>query len=170
MAADLFTSIARAFGMDDATWERHANPWSVYTRMATVPFIVLALWSRAWIGAWSLVPIALVAYWLWLNPRLFPPPASTRSWASRAVLGERVWLNRRSVPIPAHHVGAVRLLGILGAVGVPVFLYGIVVLEPWPTWFGMTVTVLGKLWFLDRMVWLWEDMRDASPVYRAWAR
>jgi len=25
----------------------------------------------------------------------------------------------------------------------------------------------GKLWFLDRMVWLWQDMQDAMPEYRS---
>ena len=161
---------ASAFRMDDATWERHANPWSVYTRMATAPFIVLALWSRAWIGWWSLIPIAIVGAWLWLNPRAFPPPRSTNNWASKAVLGERVWLNRKTVPIPAHHARAAALLSVVGAIGVPVFLYGIVMLDAWPTLFGMTLTFLGKLWFVDRMVWLYEDMRNATPEYRSWLR
>ncbi len=62
-----------AFAMDDATWERHPNPWSVYTRMLGLPLIALAVWGCAWIGWWSLVPIAAVAVWLWLNPRMFPP-------------------------------------------------------------------------------------------------
>ena len=143
--------IASVFRMDDDTWARHANPWSVYTRMATVPFIVLAFWSPAWIGWWSLAPIAIIVVWLWLNPRLFPPPQSTNNWASKAVLGERVWLNQKYVPIPAHHRRAANLLSVLGFVGVPVFLYGIAVQELWPALLGMAVTFIGKLWFIDRM-------------------
>jgi hypothetical protein len=27
---------------------------------------------------------------------------------------------------------------------------------------------LGKLWFADRMVWLWENMADATDEYRSW--
>jgi hypothetical protein len=168
--APIAQMIATAFGMNDETWARHANPWSVYTRIATVPFIILALWSRAWIGAWSLIPIALLAFWLWYNPRAFPPPASTNNWASKAVLGERVWLNRGTVPIPAHHQRAAQLLSVLGTVGVPVFVYGIVMLQIWPTLLGTAITVLGKLWFIDRMVWLYEDMQDAVPDYRRWRR
>ena len=38
----------------------------------------------------------------------------------------------------------------------------------WPTIFGVALTALGKLWFVDRMVWLYEDMKDARPEYRAW--
>ncbi len=43
-------------------------------------------------------------------------------------------------------------------------------LEAWPTLLGMTLTFLGKLWFVDRMVWLYEDMRNATPEYRSWLR
>lgn len=162
--------IASAFGMSDETWARHANPWSVYTRIATVPFVILAFWSRAWIGWWSLLPIGLLLAWLWYNPRAFPPPRSTDNWASKAVLGERVWLNRGNVPIPAHHARTTQLLSVAGTIGVPIFIYGIVTLEIWPTLLGMAITVLAKLWFIDRMVWLYEDMKDATPTYRAWLR
>lgn len=27
-----------------------------------------------------------------------------------------------------------------------------------------------KLWFVDRMAWLYADMRDATPEFRAWQR
>ena len=86
------------------------------------------------------------------------------------MLGERVWLNRKSVPIPAHHARAAALLSVVGAIGVPVFLYGIVMLEAWPTLLGMALTFLGKLWFIDRMVWLYEEMKDATAEYRSWLR
>ena len=69
--------IARLFAMSDGVWARHANPWSVWTRMATLPVLLLALWSRAWIGWWALLPVAAVLVWTWLNPRLFPPPRTT---------------------------------------------------------------------------------------------
>jgi len=26
----------------------------------------------------------------------------------------------------------------------------------------------GKLWFLDRMVWLYEEMKELHPPYRRW--
>ncbi len=35
--------VARAFALDDEGWRRHANPWSVWTRVATLPLIVLAV-------------------------------------------------------------------------------------------------------------------------------
>ncbi len=38
----------------------------------------------------------------------------------------------------------------------------------WPPVLGAALVYLGKLWFLDRMAWLYEDMNDATPEYRVW--
>ena len=38
----------------------------------------------------------------------------------------------------------------------------------WETIFGMVIVILGKSWFLDRMVWLYDEMKDANPDYRSW--
>ena len=75
--------LAGVLRMDDAAWERHANPWSGWTRLTTLPLLILAVWSREWLGWWALVPVAVALAWLWLNPHLFPPPRSTRNWMSQ---------------------------------------------------------------------------------------
>ena len=157
-----------AFRMDDRTWARHANPCSVWTRVAILPLLALAIWSRVWIGWWALVPVIGLMVWTWINPRAFPPPRSTNAWASKAVLGERVWLNRHSVPIPEHHRRAANILTMISASGFVPLAWGLIALAFWPTIFGVALTALGKLWFVDRMVWLYEDMKDARPEYQAW--
>jgi len=73
--------IAALFGMDDETWMRHANPWSVWSRATVLPVLILAAWSRVWIGWGALVPGVLAVLWMGANPRLFGPPASFDSWA-----------------------------------------------------------------------------------------
>jgi hypothetical protein len=161
---------ANIFRMSPGVWERHASPFSVWTRFATFPFIMLALWSIHWIGWWAALPIALLALWLTLNPRLFPPPAHTTSWAARGVMGERVYLARRDIPIPAHHVRAVSALTAMAVAGSVVTLAGLVWREPIAFMSGAIVTVLGKLWFVDRMVWLFDDMSRCEPRYAAWLR
>jgi hypothetical protein len=151
--------IARAFAMDEAAWARHANPWSGWTRVATLPLLVLALWSRTWIGPWwAAALVAALLAWTWANPRAFPPPRTTAAWMSRAVLGERLWLARDTVPIPAHHRRIPHLLAALAMAGLPVLAWGIAMLEVWPTLLGLALSMLGKLWFVDRMVWLHRDM------------
>lgn len=162
--------LARAHGLDDAGWARHANPWSVWTRVPLLALFALAIWSRAWIGAWALVPVVALVLWTWANPRAFPPPARTDTWSARGAMGERVWLNRDAVPIPAHHARVALLTSALGLAGLPFLAYGLWALEPWPTIFGVTLGMLGKLWFCDRMVWLYDDMSARHPKYRDWAR
>lgn len=161
-------AMAAMFRMNEQTWARHANPWSVWTRNTALPLLVVAIWSRTWLGWWALVPLVLALLWTWLNPRLFPVPASTRNWASKAVLGERVWLNRRQVPIPAHHSRALHLLIATAALGLPVLAWGLYNLQLWPTLLGSVLIYAGKLWFLDRMVWLYQDMCELHPEYRRW--
>ena len=48
--------IAKLFNLTDENWMKHSNPWSVWTRYSVLPIIVLAFWSRIWIGWWCLVP------------------------------------------------------------------------------------------------------------------
>jgi hypothetical protein len=164
-------TIALAFAMSDRVWERHANPWSVWTRVASAPLPFVAIGSHAWLG-WplALILFAAVACWLWFNPRVFPPPISTNNWSSKAVLGERVWLNRSRFPIPGDHATAATLLGIVSGVGALTGLVGGLLTDAWMLVLGVAIMVLGKLWFCDRMVWLYEDMKDTNPTYRSWLR
>ncbi|MBX9255391.1 hypothetical protein H1Q63_15855 [Desmonostoc muscorum CCALA 125] len=50
----------------------------------------MPVWSRVWLGWWSLIPVTIAVLWMWLNPRIFPKPQSTYHWISKGVLGERV--------------------------------------------------------------------------------
>tara|TARA_B100000949_G_C14106799_1_gene376581 strand:- start:126 stop:617 length:492 start_codon:yes stop_codon:yes gene_type:complete len=151
---DLGDASEKLMGMDDATWRRHANPWSGWSRVATLPALALAIWSRVWIGWWALALVAAVLLWTWLNPRLFPEPRSLDNWMSRGVMGERIWLARKREPIPAHHARMANLLNALSALAMVPFAWGLWQLEIWPTVFGMAVSMLAKLWFVDRMVTL----------------
>ena len=42
--------------------------------------------------------------------------------------------------------------------GFALMIWGVVVLGTWPTLAGMAVVLLAKLWFVDRMAWLHQDM------------
>lgn len=163
--------IEQLFRMDDRTWDRHASGWSVWTRFATLPFLFLACWSHTWIGPWgAAAAVSALALWSWVNPRLFPPPRHTDTWHAKATFGERVWLNREKVPIPLHHARMARLLSLLAALGFAVGIAGAIANHLWLTLFGGFIAYFGKFWFLDRMVWLYQDMKDKDPIYRSWLR
>jgi len=159
--------LAKAFNLTDSNWMRHANPWSVGTRYSVLPLIVLAFWSRIWIGWWSAIPAALSLAWMFFNPVFFPKPKSTDNWASKSVLGERVWMNRKKVAVPAHHRRLPAILNAISSLGMVLAIYAIVKLAFWPAVLGVALAYLGKSWYLDRMVWLYEDMKEV-PEYGAW--
>ncbi|MGW4425204.1 DUF6653 family protein [Streptosporangium sp. NPDC004631] len=156
------TVVADTFRMTDEAWKRHANPWSVYTRFAAIPAMILAIWSRTWIGWWSLLPVAAVIVWLWLNPHVFPPIETPRGWAARGIYGEKLWLLKPD-QVPQGHRGILRLLIPLGVAGFALLVWGLIALLVWPTVFGMTLVVLAQLWRIDRLGLLYEERRRAVP-------
>lgn len=150
----------RMMAMDDAAWDRHTNPWSGWTRVATLPVLTIAIWSRVWIGYWSLLAIGICLIWIWINPRMFPKPASTKNWMSRGVLGERIWLARHKHKIPAHHQRMATALNTGAFAGLIAYATGLYYLHLWITLIGLFAMMLFKLWFLDRMVWLYFEQQD----------
>jgi len=155
--------------MSDDVWFRHANPLSGWTRFFTYPLVVLAFWSRDWLGIWFLIPVVVVFAWVWINPRIFPKPLSTDNWISKGVFGEKIFTERKrkQIQIPQHHVTAANITTAFSIAGLAVLIYGLVVLEIWPTLLGAAVAILGKAWFVDRMAWLYEDMKHI-PEYGKW--
>jgi hypothetical protein len=161
---------AQFFGLDEKGWERHSNPWSVWTRFTVLPILILAIWSRVWFAEWSLIIIAAAILWMWLNPRLFPKPDSTNNWASMGVMGERVWLNRNKILIPEHHRLIPHLINLGAVFGLIFLIWGLIVLDVWMTLLANVTVQLSKLWFIDRMVWLYLEMKDSNPEYADWLR
>jgi hypothetical protein len=150
-------AMIKAFGLTDEGWQRHANPWSVYTRIPIPALLALAIWSRKWIGRRSVLPIAAVCVWTAVNPRAFPPPRSTDRWASQSVLGERLWTASRKQGTPTRRALAPIVLTGINTAGMAVLVRGLIILDPWMTATGLAVHMAGKNWFLDRMVWHYED-------------
>lgn len=158
----LVKSSETLMSMDDRVWRRHANPWSVWSRVITpLPLLALAIWSRVWLGWGALVPLAAVVLWIWWNPRAFPEPSDFRSWTARGVMGERVYLHHRSTIEPHHIRPCQTLLGVSG-LGVLPFAYGLWQLDIWAVITGIAVILLAKMWFVDRMAWVWDDWQRAG--------
>lgn len=167
---DIIKWSEKLMSMDEESWGKHSNPWSVYSRFTTLPAISLAFYSREWLGFYSVVPIFLSLFWIWINPRLFAPPSTTDNWASMGTFGERIYLNRKNECIPAHHLKFCRLLEFLSFLGLSFFLYGIFTLDIWFLLFGNLWIITFKTWFVDRMVWLYMEMRTSNPTYQSWLK
>lgn len=161
--------VAKLFGLEGDKWLRHANPWSVGTRFLVVPLLALSIWSRDWIGSWCLLPVALSLVFMMVNPLLFPEPRSTRNWASRGVLGERVYADRTVRPIPAAFRSRVPAVSqVLSTLGLAQLAYGLVVLDLVVVIGGILLMQTAKAWYIDRMVLLFEQVKDTDPEYAGW--
>lgn len=68
---------------------RHSNPWSAWSRWLSTPLVLGPLWTRRWSHG------AVVAAWMVANPVVFPKPVDEHAWATRAMLGEELWIAER---------------------------------------------------------------------------
>jgi hypothetical protein len=165
-------SVNKLFGLEGERWMRHANPVSVWTRFCVLPLLALAVWSREWIGWWSLAAVALVLVFMMVNPLLFPPPRSTRHWTSRGVFGERIWTDGKKAEIPAQFrdSAVTNATYAIQVVGMAILVYGLVELDLLAVVSGILIAQTAKAWFIDRMVLLFEDMKTRHPEYAEWER
>ena len=109
--------------------------------LSAVSVLSLAIWSRDWIGIWCLVPVALGIAWLFVNPLLFRAPRSNRNWASRSVLGERIWIDRKNIELPDQFQSrAPFVANAYSTIGLALLAYGLVKLDVVATVAGILIT------------------------------
>ena len=162
--------VARLFGLQGDHWMRHANPWSVWTRFLALPLLALAAWSRVWFGWWAVLAGVAALVFMVVQPLVFPPPRSTRNWASRGVLGERIASERAPADLPPQF-GTSRVPAVTIAwqvLGLAVLVVGLVRLDLLLTVAGIAIVQCAKAWFIDRAVLLFEDMKTRDPACAAW--
>jgi hypothetical protein len=161
--------IAAAFGLEGDNWMRHANPVSVWTRFSVVPLIALAVWSRAWIGWYCVIPLTGALVWMMVNPLLFRVPSTTRSWASKAVLGERIWTERVSTEIPTQFRSPVpNLVNAVSGLALLLLAEGLLVHDGWLVGAAIAIVYLAKLWYLDRMALLFDAVKEHDAEVASW--
>lgn len=161
--------ISEFFGLNDHSWMKHSNPWSVATRFTVLPFGILAAWSRVWVEDWWYLALGISLIWMFINPHLFSKPRSTKNWASRCVLGERIYIRRDKIDLPLHHKTPVfQVANITAGIGLLMSIYGVVILSLPYIFIGIFLTIIGKCWFLDRMVWLYLDVKDDYKEFKSW--
>ncbi len=168
---DILKVSERLMSMDESSWQRHSNPLSVYSRFSILPLFTVTIAVREYLGWWTLAAVLLVSLWTWLNPRLFSAPKTTNNWASMGTFGERIYLNRRGENlIPGHHLRMCRWIIGLQFLGLPFWLYSLYSMS-YPLMLLSTLwLMMTKVWFVDRMVWLYQDVKDRDPVYLSWLK
>lgn len=56
------------------------------------------------------------------------------------------------------------LLSAVSGIMMLLIIRSVLFLDIWPVLLGSVRVYLGKLWFLDQMVWLWEDMNKEEEI------
>lgn len=131
----------------DTMWRRHANPWSVWTRLLSTPLIYLPLWNRSWKQGLA------VATWFATNPFLFPEPCNSRTWAARAIRGDRRWTKE----LPLDAALAIQVAAASTALG---GLYAAYKHRLWLTAASAITVFICNVWFLNRMTTFGEEKQQ----------
>jgi hypothetical protein len=150
----------------DFIWKKYTNPCSVWVRFFIITLLILSIWSRIWIDEWSLVFIFTTCLWIFFNPRIFPVKFSNSIWTMQAILGERIWLNRKNGLIPANHYFIISGLQYIVMLSFLLSILGTILLSIKLTVFGLILTFVGMGWFLDRMVWLYNDDKRQREIIK----
>ncbi len=141
---DRFAAVRRA------VFARHSNPWSAWTRWLSTPLILVPFWTRRWSHA------APIAAWMLVNPIVFPEPAGKEAWATRAMLGEEMWIVQR----PRDRAAAVNVAATVCAIGA-VFAARSRRLAPTAVLTATQMTLVMGYWQL--MAEYYDEMSHALP-------
>nr|WP_306455024.1 DUF6653 family protein [Pseudovibrio flavus] len=157
--------------MDVRNWGKNQSALTFYSRLLALPYFVAALWTHTlWDMQSALGLCALGIAWLWLTPRLYKGSGSANSWYVRAHFGQRIWLNRMSVPVPPEVHFRALAMAFAGVVGFGVAIWGATDANIVLAASGVAVAYAGRLGFLDQMAKLYAQMQNAHPVYKNWQR
>ena len=85
--------------------------------------------------------------------------------------GERIYLNRsKENLIPTHHLRMCRIIMALQIVGVPFWCYALYAYKYDSVVLGTLWLMFTKMWFVDRMVWIYQDVKNLNPDYQTWLK
>jgi hypothetical protein len=134
--------------LSERVWRRHSSPWSVWTRILSYPLVYLPFWNRSWKQG------AAVAAWFAANPVIFPEPEDDSSWATRGVLGEKLWMAERPRDLIMLISAASGMVGVVGLVAAYRRRF-------WPMMLCASAGFLLVLWGIDRYTVYYDQHKEA---------
>lgn len=93
-------------GLSEVFWRRHSNPKSGWSRTATTPALLYAVYRR------DLRLLVAVLAFAVLNPLLFSPPETDEAWMTRVVLAERWWTEEGRGVLDLSYPNVLNLLNV----------------------------------------------------------
>ncbi|MFN4008486.1 MAG: DUF6653 family protein [Pannonibacter sp.] len=172
----------RWYAMAARMWRRPPGRLTLAIRLALLPLIPVALWLHGLYG-WpaALAATAALGFAAARLPRLMPrrpaavvPADRTQTsrlpWHVRALLGERMFLNRMIVPVPGTSTRRAALLLMATFAGAALALIAAVSGSLDMMIAGLFTALIAQVAYLVLASRLYDRMQDADALYRAWRR
>ncbi|WP_436923218.1 DUF6653 family protein [Halosimplex amylolyticum] len=133
-------------------WERHANPWSGWSRTLTLPALTYAVYHRRWRLGVAAILFAAV------NPLLFPKPDDADAWMTKVVLAERRWRET------GDSLGALQWLNVGNAFATVYAFYAAYRRDAGGATVGTSLSMTLKFAFVAALVRRYEGELDSLDV------
>ena len=169
----------RWYAMAARMWRRPPGLLTLVSRLILWPLVPVALWLHVLYG-WpaALAGAMAVAFAASHLPRLSRPQplsaanagAARPAWHVRALLGERMLLNRIVVPVPGSATRNAGLLLVATACGAALALIAGFAGDLGSLLIGLGLGLAAQVVHLGLASRLYAQMRDADALYRAWQR
>ncbi|MES0808618.1 DUF6653 family protein [Roseibium sp. SCPC15] len=142
---------------------------STYAKIVAPALLSAAIWAKLLVGGlFSVVLLAGVLLLLFKLPSLLSGKQQADSWARRASYGERIWLNRLLIPIPADVNQKITILYLVFWTGTLIAMLGAVSSSLLLTATGLLVAYAAQAVCLGKLIGLYNEMKDKAPLYRFW--
>ncbi|WP_157950385.1 DUF6653 family protein [Pannonibacter carbonis] len=173
----------RWYAMAARMWRRPPGRLTLAIRLAVLPLVPVALWLHGLYG-WpaALAAAAALGFAAARLPRLMPrrpaaavpagrtQPDSRLPWHVRALLGERMFLNRMIVPVPGTSTRRAALLLMATFAGAALALIAAISGSLEMMVAGLGTALVAQVAYLVLASRLYDRMQDADALYRAWRR
>jgi hypothetical protein len=134
------SGVASTNPLPEAMWNRHANPWSGWSRLLAGPALLYAVYRR------DVRLLGLAVLWAAVNPVVFPErEVDPDDWMTRGVRAEQAWLDGE------FDAGAARWVNAGSA---PVWLYALYAAfrgRARAAGLSGAVAMAMKLWFVNEL-------------------
>ncbi|MEM9634139.1 MAG: DUF6653 family protein [Pseudomonadota bacterium] len=142
---------------------------STYAKILAPALLSAAIWAKLLVGGViSVLLLAGVLLFLFKLPSLFPGNRQSNSWAQQASFGERIWLNRLLIPVPADVNQRITILYLVFWTGTLIAMLGAVSSSLLLSGTGLLVAYAAQGVCLGKLIGLYKEMKDKAPLYRFW--
>lgn len=143
---------------------------AILARIIAPGLMTACLWSKVWLPLSGTVLLTVGAVlFLVFVPALLGSLGSRINWTRLVGFGERIWLNRLSVPVPQDLNYRLTILYLVFWTGGLVALWGGLASLPILSLSGLAVAYSAQATCFGKLIQLYTIMRERHPLYRFWS-